>query len=333
MKQHYAFAALATLSLGVALPALAASPSTPTPGAPGTRDLSIGLFPALRPLALIRAEHWLEHDGYKVQWHEFLAGIPPEAAAMAAGSLDFGEADTSGIEQVASHSPGVMWYVGNGAMNYVALIAAKDSPVKSVADLKGRKVGGVAPNTAPTAVLQMAMQKASLTLKDIQGYNTTGPTEPAALARGAFDAVITYAPYSAEMLTNGTGRLITTASQVYGQAWPGGGIIVRPAFAKAHPDVVVALMGYVQRAENLLRDHPQDAYKALAEGTRTSLANVEYCYTHKLVQLPASVVPDEKAMIAQATILKKFGVIKTADVAGFIKDLVHPEFAARAVGK
>ena len=176
--------------------------AAPAPAAtPSTRELSIGVFPALRPLELVRAEHWLEDAGYQVHWHDFLQGIPPEAAAMAAGSIDFGEADTSGIEQVAARSPDVMWYIGDGAMNYVALVARKDSGIKSAADLKGRKVGGVTPNTAPTAVLQMALADAKLDLHDIQGFNTVGPSEPAALERGAIDAAISYVPYTAETIT------------------------------------------------------------------------------------------------------------------------------------
>jgi ABC-type nitrate/sulfonate/bicarbonate transport system substrate-binding protein len=316
-----------TLSPGGAAPARAASPAEPS-----TRTLSIGMFPALRPLALIRAEHWLENDGYKVEWHDFIQGIPPEAAAMAAGSLDFGEADTSGIEQVAARSPGVMWYIANGATNYVGLVARKDSGIKTVADLKGRRVGGVVPNTAPTAVLQLALHKVGLTLRDIQGFNTAGPSEPAALERGAFDAAISYVPYTTETITAGTSILITTASDIYGKPWPGGGVIVRPAFAKAHADVVVDLLRYVKRAEDLLRNDPDQAYKALAAGTQTSFENVQYSYAHDLVQ-PATVEPDLQALVAQATVLKEFGVINVPDVEAFIRDLVHPEFAAQAAAK
>lgn len=323
MKLHRVAVAIAALVLGAA-PSWAAPPST--------RTLSIGMFPALRPLALIRAAHWLEDDGYTVEWHDFIQGIPPEAAAMAAGSIDFGEADTSGIEQVAARSPGVMWYIGTGAMNYVGLVARKDSGIKTIADLKGRKVGGVTPNTAPTAVLQMALQKVGLTLKDIEGFNTAGPSEPAALERGALDAAISYVPYTAETITAGTSVLITTASEVYGKPWPGGGVIVRPDFAKAHPDVVVDLLRYVMRAEALLREHPDQAYKALSAGAKTSLENVTYSYAHGLVG-PAPVQPDEAALIAQAGVLKQFGVINVPDVAVFIKELVHPEFAAQAAGK
>lgn len=246
--------------------------SAPDPaGAAEKPELSIG-FPALRPLALVRAMHWLEDAGYKVSWHEFLAGIPPEAAAMAGGSIDLGEADTSGIEQVASHSPGVMWYIADGAMNYVALVARDGSGIKTVADLKGRKVGGVAPNTAPTAVLQLALAKAGLSLKDIQGINMVGPNEPAALERGAIDAAITYAPYTGQIVTSQVGTVITTASDVYGKPWPGGGGVVRPDFAQAQPDVVVDLLRFVVRAEQLLREHPDQAYAALADANKISRA-------------------------------------------------------------
>ena len=306
-----------------AMPAHAAGPQ---------KHLSIGLFPALRPMELVRAEHWLEDAGYKVAWHDFLGGIPPEAAAMAAGSIDFGEADTSGIEQVAAHSPGVMWYIADGASNYVALVARKGSGIKTVADLRGRKVAGVAPNTAPTAVLQLALAHAKMTLKDITGFNTMGPSEPAALERGAVDAAISYVPYSVETITAGSSVLIATASDIYGKPWPGGGIVVRPAFAKAHPRTVVAVLKQIARAEALLRDHPDQAYAALARQSKTSLANVRYAYEHKMVA-PTPIEPNIDAMVAQASILKQFHVIAVPDVNAFIHGLVHPEFAKQAMGQ
>ncbi len=323
MKRILAMAAMAACVAAAGGSARAAGP---------VKHLSIGLFPALRPMELVRAEHWLEDAGYKVSWHDFLAGIPPEAAAMAAGSIDFGEADTSGIEQVAAHSPGVMWYIADGASNYVALVARKGSGIKSVADLRGRKVAGVAPNTAPTAVLQMALAQAHMTLKDIKGYNTVGPTEPAALARGAVDAAISYVPYSVETLTSGSSVLIATASQIYGKPWPGGGIVVRPAFAKAHPKTVVAVLKMVARAEAMLREHPKQAYAALAKQSKTSLANVTYAYQHDMVA-PTPIVPNVAAMVAQASVLQRFHVIHVPDVKAFIASLVHPQYAQQAMGK
>ncbi len=307
-----------------ALPALAADPQ------PSIRTLSIGVFPALRPLELVRQQRWLEQAGYDVSWHDFLAGIPPESAAMAAGSIDFGEADTSGIEQVAARSPGIMWYIANGAVNYTALVARKDSGITSVTDLKGKKIGGVAPNTAPTAVLQMALSKAGLKLSDVTGYNMVGPAHPAALERGAIDAAISYVPHSAEAVVNGTATVLFTADEVYGGPWLGGGVIVRPTFAQAHPDVVVAVLKQVQRAETMLRDHPEEAYKALAAVSHTSVATVTYAYQHHMVE-PSEITPDKAAMIKQTKVLSDFGVLSVADIPTYVDELVHPEFAIQAL--
>ena len=318
------FATLAAILLAAAPQAWAAAPT------PSTRTLSIGVFPALRPLELVRQERWLEQLGYDVSWHDFLAGIPPEAAAMAAGSIDFGEADTSGIEQVAARSPGIMWYIANGAANYVALIAGKDTGINSVADLKGRKVGGVAPNTAPTAVLQMALAQAGMKLSDVNGYNMVGPTHPAALERGAIDAAISYVPHSADAVVNGGAKVIVTADQVYGGRWLGGGIIVRPAFAKEHPDVVVDLLRQVRRAETMIREQPKEAYAALAAVSHVSVPTVTYAFEHGLVA-PVEITPDKAAMIKQTEVLQKFGVVNVPDMTAYIDALVHPEFAEQAL--
>ena len=304
----------------------------PAPAAPSITELHIGVFPALRPLELVRQEGWLEKEGYKVTWTDFLAGIPPEAAAMAAGSIDFAEADSSGIEQVAARSPGVMWYIANGAQNYVTLIARRGSGIKTVADLKGRKVGGIAPNTAPTAVLQMALAKVGLTLKDIQGFNIVGPSQPAALERGAIDAAISYVPHSAEAIVDGSSNLITTAADVYGKPWLGGGVVVRPDFAKAHKDVVLDLIRLIDRAETMIRDHPEQAWKSLATVSHSSLASVEYSYKNGLVG-PVAVTPDKAVMAEQTKVLSQYHVINVPDINAFLDDLVHPEFAKEALGK
>jgi ABC-type nitrate/sulfonate/bicarbonate transport system substrate-binding protein len=317
--------------LGVAVLALAASVGAAA-AEPSVKEIRIGVFPALRPLELVRQERWLEQAGYKVAWTDFLAGIPPEAAAMAAGSIDFGEADSSGIVQVAARSPGVMWYIANGAQNYVSLVARRDSGIRTVADLKGKKVGGVAPNTAPTAVLQMALAKVGLTLRDLQGYNIVGPSQPAALERGAIDAAISYVPHAAETIVAGTSVLITTADEVYGKPWLGGGVIVRPDFARAHKDVVLDVLRMVDRAEKMMREQPEAAWKSLAVVSHSNAESVAYSYRNNLVAT-APVIPDKAVMAEQARVLAEYHVITVPDIKTFLDELVHPEFAVEALSR
>lgn len=291
--------------------------------------LNMGVFPALRPLELVRSQHLLENMGYQVNWHDFIQGAPAEASAMASGSVDIIEADTSGLEQVAAKSPGLIWYIANGATNYVAIVAKKGSGINSLADLRGKTVGGVVPNTAPTAVLQMGLAQHGLTLDDVHGINVVGPSQPAAIQNGGFDAATSYVPYSTQMLTDGSATLLTTASDVYGSTWLGGGIAVRPEFAKEHQQAVVDVVRAVRQAEDMLKNNPDKAYQALAQETKTSLENIKYSYDKGLVGT-VDVTPDRQGILKQTEILVKYGVIKVPDAQKFVDDLVHPEFAEKA---
>ncbi len=75
---------LASIAVAAAF-ALCLGSSVRAADAPSIKTLSIGVFPALRPLELIRAEHWLEDAGYAVAWHDFLQGIPPEVGSDGGG--------------------------------------------------------------------------------------------------------------------------------------------------------------------------------------------------------------------------------------------------------
>lgn len=292
----------------------------------GKPVLNMGVFPALRPLELVRSQHLLEDMGYQVKWNDFIQGAPAEASAMASGSIDFAEGDTSGLEQIAAKSPGLLWYVANGATNYVSVLAKKGSGLTSLDALRGKKVGGVVPNIAPTAVLQMGLAKAGLTLADVQGINVVGPSQPAAMQNNAFDAVTSYVPYSSQMLTDGSAELITTASDIYGSTWLGGGLAVRPEFAKKNEQAVVDVIKAMVQADNILRNKPEEAYSALAKQTQTSIENVKYSYDHKLVG-PADVALDKQQLLQQTQVLSKYGVIKVPDISSFVNEFAHPEFA------
>ena len=79
----------------------------------------------------------LEPLGFKVKWTEFAAG-PQQLEALNAGSLDLAStAESPPIFAQAAGAPLV--YLATTPTNGkpVALLVPKDSPVKSVADLKG----------------------------------------------------------------------------------------------------------------------------------------------------------------------------------------------------
>lgn len=317
------FAAAVTLSCTAAMAAFVTA--TPARAASAKPELRMGIFPALRPLEIVRAEHYLQKMGYKVDWINFPKYAPAEAAAAAAGAIDFAEADTSGLIQMDSKSPGLYWYIANGSSNYVAIVAKKGSGITSIEGLRGKTIGGVILNSAPYAILRLGLAKAHMTLKDVHGVNIVGPSQAPAMQRGAIQAAVSWVPFDAQMLRTGIATMVTTASEIYGTTWPGGGIVVRPAFAKAHKQAVIDVMKAVIKAEALLHNHPDRAYKDLARMTGTNLANITYAYKHGLVG-PIDPLPNKKQLGEQIAILAKYHVIHVSGVKEFTDQLIHPEF-------
>jgi NitT/TauT family transport system substrate-binding protein len=86
----------------------------------------------------------------------------------------------------------------------------KDSgKVKSVADLKGMKVGiAGGPGTAGAYFVAKALKESGLTMKDIEIVNLANPDLPLAIEKGAIDSTLTGSPYSDEILANGKAVLL-----------------------------------------------------------------------------------------------------------------------------
>src|SRR5882672_9310047 len=95
-------------------------------------------------LILLKGKGGLERKlaplGYKVEWREFPSG-PPLLEAFNVGAIDFGHAgEAPPIFGQAAGAP--FLYVAHepAAPKGEAILVAKDSPIKSVAELKGRKI-------------------------------------------------------------------------------------------------------------------------------------------------------------------------------------------------
>jgi NitT/TauT family transport system substrate-binding protein len=86
----------------------------------------------------------------------------------------------------------------------------KDSgKVKSVADLKGMKVGiAGGPGTTGAYFVAKALQESGLTVKDIEIVNLANPDLPLGIEKGAIDAALVGPPYSDQILAGGKGVLL-----------------------------------------------------------------------------------------------------------------------------
>jgi sulfonate transport system substrate-binding protein len=145
--------------------------------------------------------------GYRVQWSEFPSG-PPLMEALNAGAVDFGSAgETPPIfAQAASDS---LVYVAHepAAPRGEAILVPKNSPIRSVADLRGKKV---AFNKGSNVhyLLVRAVEAAGLTLDDITVAYLAPADARAAFERGAVDAWVIWDPFFAAAEAGGNARVL-----------------------------------------------------------------------------------------------------------------------------
>ncbi|MEU8898919.1 ABC transporter substrate-binding protein [Nocardia sp. NPDC048505] len=161
-----------------------------------TVTLKVGDQKAISIEVLLKASGQLENLPYKLEFSTFTAGLPLVEAASA-GGIDiaqtgntppiFGTAAKADIKVI-----GALAATGKGD----AILVGKDSPISSVADLKGKRVA-VFKGSSSNALLLLALDKAGLTLKDIEPVYLSPADGYTALKRGDVQAWSTWDPYTA----------------------------------------------------------------------------------------------------------------------------------------
>ena len=204
-----------------------------------------------------------EH-GVNVSWAEFQFG-PPLLEAVNAGKVDLGiVGETPPVFAQAATGSSIV-YVANepASPKGEGLLVKNDSPIKSIVELKGKKVA-VAKGSNSHYFLIKALEKEGLTLNDIIPTYLPPAEARAALEQGHVDAwsVWDYFYASAEIqagvrtLTNGEGIVDNHAFY-----------ISRRPFAEQYPEAVKAIVDEVPKTDAWIVSNPADAATSLATQT------------------------------------------------------------------
>jgi sulfonate transport system substrate-binding protein len=168
-------------------------------GAESKRTLRIG-YQKYGTLTILRARGTLEKrlaaQGIDVKWTEFPAG-PVLLEGLNVGSIDFGTVGEA--PPIFAQAAGAnLVYVANEppAPRSEAILVPKDSALKSVADLKGKKVA-LNKGSNVHYLLVKALEKAGLDYKDVQTVFLPPSDARAAFERGSVDAWVIWDPFFA----------------------------------------------------------------------------------------------------------------------------------------
>ncbi len=152
--------------------------------------------------------------------------------------------------------------------------------VKTLADLKGRRVGGE-DVMLPTYMLHRALEQVKLSVADVRRVHQ-GPEESAeALRQGEVDAVVGYEPYCQRMVAAG-GHVLFDSTHIPGEIVDV--LVVRRTYLEANPGQVDALVRGWFAALARVREHPSESARTM--GPRLGITEVDFLRALKGVHYP-----------------------------------------------
>ena len=276
---------------------------------------------------------WLEDDfkkdGTAVKW-VFSAGSNRALEYLNAGSIDIGSsAGLAALLAKANGNPIKTPYIFSRP-EWTALVVPKDSPIKTLADLKGKKVAATK-GTDPYLFLLRALHSVGLKRTDIEHVALQHADGRAALEQGRVDAWAGLDPLMAASELDRGSRLLyrNVDFNTYGF------LNVREEFLAKSPNEVQRVIAGYERARLWILANTTEAAKILAEEAKVSL-QVALLQLKLRTDLshPQPSSEHVKALQAAAPILLDEGLVKPGtDLARVVTDLVDTQFARGLVAR
>lgn len=211
-------------------------------------------------------ERRLGKFGIAVKWIEFTSG-PPLLEAMNAGSVDLGAVGDSPPIFAQAAGAAVVYVAGAPVNNGQAILVKPDSPLRSLADLKGKRVAFTKGSSAHNVVIA-ALEKAGLTYADITPTYLSPADAGAAFARDSVDVWAVWDPFFAIAQKSQGARVLVNATDVIKTF---SFYLANRDFAARYPKSLNEALGGLAEAANWAESNRGEVAKALAAVTGVSL--------------------------------------------------------------
>ncbi|MEH1821739.1 MAG: sulfonate ABC transporter substrate-binding protein [Nostoc sp.] len=264
---------------------------------PGINTKSVSLaYQTSGDIVKIRGavEPRLKALGISVNWVPFPAG-PQLLEAMNANRVDIGS---------VGESPPIFAQAAGAQLVYIsgrkpskgqsqAIIVQKDSPIKKVADLKGKKIVFQRGSSAHYLVLR-ALKEAGLKISDVQSISLTPAEARDAFLQKKIDAWAVWDPNLAYVQKNAGARTLRDSARISTQ---GGFYLARRDFATKNPEVVRIFLEEVDKLGEWAEKNPSEVAKILAPELKLDVSLLEGVArrrTFRLTKLTPSVIAEQQ---------------------------------------
>lgn len=164
--------------------------------------------------ALLEVSGETKNVPYEIQWSEF-PSASPLGEALNAGAVDVGAlGDAPYVFALgAGASLKVVSIIHAEGRNTTALLVPKDSPIKTVADLKGKKIVTGRGSIGHYLAIK-ALASAGLSTKDVQFIFLLPSESRLVLDNGTVDAWATWDPYTTVVTSQSQARVLVSGAKL-----------------------------------------------------------------------------------------------------------------------
>lgn len=152
-----------------------------------------------------------------------------------------------------------------------SLIVRDDANIKTLADLKGKKVAvPFGSNLQP--LVSIYLESVGLSVNDIELINLSLADITTSIGNGDIDAAVTDQPYIAQAIANGGVTRLVTSEGYKDYVSP---IIAQDSFLEENPEITARVLKVLQKTAEWIKANKEEAKKTAAEATGVEPANVE----------------------------------------------------------
>jgi aliphatic sulfonates family ABC transporter substrate-binding protein len=285
--------------------------------------ITIGLNPTIAQpqplLGFVLNEYSKRFPGVKFEFKAYKAG-PATIEALRSGVIDIG---CSGIYPPlkAYAKDGDVVLLAGAAKGGTELMVAKDSPVKSVKDLKGKVIGVNQLGSTVETMVIYNLHKAGLSERDVRII----PVEPAAqaeeLERGQVTAVAAPAPWNAVIQSKGGRAILNWKTILDDGNYHAGTFFATKKFAQANPAFIKKFLEINQQiTDDINKDRAK--YEPLILQSWQKVSNKKLkpevaAAAFKTLKFTLEATPEELQRFADVA-FETGALKKKADLSGFV---------------
>lgn len=248
--------------------------------------------------------------GQSVEWVNYLDGRKT-ISKLASGEIDFGgTGSTPPIRAQAEGVPVVYIATSQPRPAHGAILVLKDSPIQSIADLKGKTVS-LSEGSYQEHLLAVALSQVGLEYRDVKTLPFKAPEGLAAFLKGEVDVWIAGDPLLAAVQAKYDLRLIAYAGAIISDRSV---FFTHRAFAEEQLEPLRLIVQALERSEHWIATHYREAAELLAANINNGVDVVHWEVS--LRRRFWGLVPISQEFVAEqqhaADLLYRFGNVPTA---------------------